>query len=100
MGSRVCNVASVEWSSKLAGVVETKTGERLTTLRYAAKFIQARFSRVIKDAALEGAVEDLIIAAESGKKADCDQATSRLKIFLYTQRMLAGAGRARTFILS
>lgn len=78
------------WSSKLSGVIETSTGERLATLRAAAEFIQAKFPRITKDQALVATVEDLMAAAESGKKADAAAATVQLRSFLGAQRALKG----------
>ena len=78
----------MNWDKKLPRPIALKDGRKLTTLKDAGELIGS-FQGVLKDAALEHAIELLMTAAETGKKADVAAAAHQLLIVL-NMRLLTG----------
>jgi hypothetical protein len=79
----------VAWSSKLARRIAPAGADRpLVTLRDAAEFLHANFADRRPGPVLEGAIEELIEAARTGKTADAERATFQVEMFLHEQNLL------------
>jgi hypothetical protein len=80
------------WDQRLARPINLKgSGKKLLTLRDAGDFLRANFQTVRRNAMLDGALEDLIAAAESGQAADRRRATDQLETLLHHALLIEGA---------
>jgi hypothetical protein len=78
----------VNWDKKLPRPIALEGGRKLITLKDAGDLIGS-FNVVRKDAALEHAIELLMRAAETGKKADVAAAAHQLRIVLNMRPLMA-----------
>lgn len=70
------------WSAKFGSPIDIGDGVRLSTLREAGTYLAEKFGNVLESVSLVGAVEDLMAAADSGAKADIEQAERQVRLFL------------------
>jgi hypothetical protein len=78
----------VNYDRKLTRPLALEDGTTLVTLLDAAKIIETAFVGVLKDAALEHAIELLMQAAKSGKRKDVAAATRQMEIVLRAKRLM------------
>jgi len=79
---------SPNYDRKLTRPITLADGTRLKTLKDAADFFGNQFSTVTHWAPLEIAIEMLIAAGQSGKRADIAAATDQVEIVLRGRRLL------------
>ena len=87
------------WSSKLTIKLAVRDQpEALATLRDAAEYLQAYYANanVQRSLTFKTAIQDLMDAALSGKKADIEAATFKVRAFLAEQGLLSGERRKST----
>lgn len=81
---------SSQWKRKLSRPISITEGPpgRLVTLDDARLYILLNFERATKNLALSHAIELLIRAAETGKRADREAATAQMELVLRAQQWL------------
>jgi hypothetical protein len=78
---------AADWSRPLARPLGLKSGEELVTLRDAGELFDRSFGNVRRDAAIEHAIELLMAAAKTGRKADVAAATDQVALALKLRRL-------------
>ena len=74
--------AMADWTRPLSRALTLKSGERLTTLRDAGELCAVRFGNPRQNAPVEQAINLLLQAAETGKRADREAATDQVAFVL------------------
>jgi hypothetical protein len=79
---------AAHWDAPLSRVL-TPRGERLVTLRDAARYLTERFANLTHDMALERAIELLMLAAGTGELAERKRATDQIAMVLRDRTALS-----------
>jgi hypothetical protein len=77
------------WTAKLSSSIALKDGRELVTLSDARACLIRHFDNVVRSAPLAHAIELLIAATESSKKADREAATVQIQVVLRSRGLLS-----------